>query len=109
MRNMMRDAISRRTATTVSRERHEQAYRLALLVLPPVSAWLAFSHSAQEHALDVLLGQGACGNLFMTTDSPLLLGHCLACWSSGATAGIAAFLAVVAARGFAEYATNARR
>ncbi len=109
MRNLMRNATLRRSAAPVSPDRHEQAYRVALLVLPPVSAWLAFSQSAREHALDVLLGQGACGNLFMTTDSPLLLGHCLACWSSGATAGIAAFLAVVAARSLVGYAAAAQR
>lgn len=73
-------------------------FRAALLLLPAGSAWIAFSQSAQAHALDVLLGQGACGNLFMTPDAPMILGHCLNCWSAGATAGAAALLAVLAAR-----------
>jgi hypothetical protein len=74
-------------------------FRAALVLLPAGSAWIAFSQSAQAHALDILLGQGACGNLFMTPDAPVILGHCLDCWSAGATAGAAALLAVLSARG----------
>lgn len=104
----MRNANSAQPGTMVSSDKSAHAFRAALLVFPVASAWLAFSQSAREHALDVLLGQGACGSLFMTTDSPLFLGHCLACWSSGATAGIAAFLVIVAARGVASYAAATR-
>lgn len=108
MQSLMRNANSRRAAAIDPTQRTEKAFQVALFAFPPIAAWLAFSQSAREHALDVLLGQGACGNLFMTTDSPLFLGHCLACWSSGATAAIAAFLAIVAARGIATYVAASR-
>ncbi|MDZ4778163.1 MAG: hypothetical protein SGJ23_15380 [Alphaproteobacteria bacterium] len=73
-------------------------FRAALMLLPAGAAWIAFSQSAQAHALDVLLGQGACGNLFMTPDAPVILGHCLNCWSAGATAGAVALFAVLTVR-----------
>ena len=85
-------------ASEVSTDSGERVFYGALLIFPAASAWLAFGQSAQAHALDVLLGQGACGNLFITPDAPVVFGHCLNCWSAGATAGAAALLAVLTAR-----------
>lgn len=87
---------------TTGSNRGGALFGAALLVVPAASAWLAFSRSAQQHALDVLLGQGACGNLLMSPAKPEIFGHCIDCWSAGATAGIAAFLAIAAAQRLSE-------
>ena len=78
-------------------DRAANAFRLVLLFAPSLSAWLAFSQSARNDALGLLLGNATCGNSLVTDASPQILGHCLACWSSGAVAGSAALLAVIAA------------
>lgn len=79
--------------------RSANVWRAMFLVAPAMSAWIGFSVSARAHALDVLLGQAACGNLLMTPQAPVLFGHCLNCWSAGATSAAAAWLALFAARG----------
>jgi hypothetical protein len=74
-------------------------FRLALIAAPAFAAWVAFSQSAQAHVLDVLIGQGACGNPLMTPDAPMIFGHCLDCWSAGARAGLAMLFALLLVRG----------
>jgi hypothetical protein len=78
--------------------------RLALaatqFILPALSGWLAFELSAREHALDALIGQGACGNLSMLPGAPLFLGHCLQCWSSGLAAGAVTYLVISMVKDF---------
>jgi hypothetical protein len=91
-------AMQNADARAMSADRATKVFDAAVLVLPAVSAWIAFSQSAQAHALDALLGQGACGNLFMTPRAPVVLGHCFDCWSSGATAGAVALLLLMGAR-----------
>jgi len=81
-------------------------FQAAAMLIPAVSAWIAFSRSAEVHALNVLLGQGACGNLLMTPDLPVIFGHCFRCWSAGAAAGVVAFLVVTGARKFSAHATG---
>lgn len=85
-------------ARVVPADRAARLIDAALLVLPAASACIAFSQAAQAHALDLLLGQGACGNLLMPLRAPLVLGHCLDCWSSGAMAGAVALLLLMGAR-----------
>lgn len=75
-------------------------FRTALWVMPTLSGALAFSVSARAHVLDVLLGQADCGKLFMKPAAPVLFGHCLECWTAGATAGAAMLIALLVAHLF---------
>jgi hypothetical protein len=79
----------------------QRALRIAAVVLPAAAAWTAFARSAQAHALDLLLGVGACGNVAMADAPPVLLGHCFDCWTAGATAGLVVLLAVAGIERFA--------
>jgi hypothetical protein len=96
-------------ASIVSTDWAARTFDAVTLIVPAVLAWIAFSQSAQAHALDVLLGQGACGNPARGEGTPLLLGHCLECWSSGTISGAVALLALMSVRSALEPRGGLRR
>lgn len=84
------------------------AFRLALAVLPAAAGWMAFWRAARVDALNQLLRQGACGNVEAMQRAPVLLGHCLDCWTAGATAAGAVWLGLMTLKLVAGGAAPAR-
>ena len=62
--------------------------RIGLTVIPLAAALAGFQSAAQAHALESILAFGACGRVEMVAAAHSFLGHCAACWASGASAGL---------------------